>query len=185
MPEVNAIRVWFTGPTSVTDEHGTRTVGDFEDRLPDSRGSHMFHPTRGPDPWTVVSLASLQEAESVSHAWVPRDGQWVDAMIESRCDTRVRAAIIEDRGKIVRDRAASQEPAPWPVQDTWFEMIRAHGEDAARALVVAKLRAFAAAIEAKSYPDIFGVAMERPGASPCSEDFIEGVTVVLSMPWPG
>lgn len=73
---------------------------------------------------------------------------------------------------------------PKEYQENWKNLIKRMGsEELAREELARKLRLAADQVERGGYPDIFGCYCD-PGDL-LSHGFIEGITVVLSNPWPG
>lgn len=58
------------------------------------------------------------------------------------------------------------------------------GHDKAHAVIAAKLRAFADAVE-KGDPMIFACEIDNVNPTACGRSFIEGLSITLSYPWPG
>ena len=60
----------------------------------------------------------------------------------------------------------------------WFELCRKLGDPGARAALVARLRTAADQVERGGYPNVYGCRMWESGP-------MQGVDVILSMPWGG
>lgn len=75
-------------------------------------------------------------------------------------------------------KTAERWPGP-SHQQNWFNLVKQMGEPAARAHLVAKLRAAADQIERGSYPKVFGCELREHGLP------METISVTLSHPWGG
>jgi len=94
------IRVWLKGPLRITDERGTRIEGESFDVEPGTSIATSVYAkdrAREPPPGCLSTVGLEQDMAERRGAWLLRDGLWVDALIEDRCTTLIRAAVLAER----------------------------------------------------------------------------------------
>jgi hypothetical protein len=75
--------------------------------------------------------------------------------------------------------------APLGTKYTYGLLCAELGREKTHQIMVAKLRAFADAIEKNGDPTIYTCEIENIHPTVCEQNFIESLKITLSHPWPG